>query len=105
MTTKLLLKISFALLMTLVVSGCLDINKIPITYIRVIIKHEGRWYCDIRKVTDKSTLSSTRERVASIEECNGTWGVSTEEFSKTREWLKASPKGTTNGSQNIREII
>lgn len=83
--------------MSLVLSGCRALDKAPIDELRVShytesIEHNGKIYytgvCSIRKVTDKSTLASVRVATEDLAACNGNWGMSGENFSKLRAYLK-----------------
>lgn len=83
--------------MSLGASSCSTIDKAPISmlYVPLITRmtcdetkcvYEGA--CDVRKITDKKTLSSVRVRVGHLKECHGTWGLSAEEFGKLRIYMK-----------------
>lgn len=81
---------------SLVLSSCVSIEKAPITkfYVPLITKvtcddttctYEGA--CDIRKITNKRTLASVRERVGHLRECHGIWGLSAQEMGRLRVYM------------------
>lgn len=90
------LKISFVLMMNLVLNGCRTLDQAPITELRVPILtkvtcdnvkciYEG--VCDVRKIVDKQSLSSVRDHVGHLMECNGIWGLTSKEFGELRIYL------------------
>lgn len=78
-------------------TGCITVEGIPITqfripYITESIIVDGKTYyagaCSVRVITDKKTLGSVRDHVGGLGECNGVWGITSDEYAKTRVYIQ-----------------
>ena len=66
--------------------GCKTIDEVPITHFYVVDTDHQK--CSIREITDKKSLASRRVATAPLEQCDGVWGISADEFAKLRVYLK-----------------
>lgn len=82
-------KIAVALyvLFVLILSvGCKSINSAPISKLYVLDLDND--VCSTREITDKKTLSSKRIAEGPAEDCDGIIGLSPEEFSNLRTYMR-----------------
>ena len=78
---KILLAVSLVFL-----CGCKTLENAPITHFYVIDTDNGA--CSKRQITDKKTLASVRVATLPIEQCDGVWGISAQEYLDLRTYLK-----------------
>lgn len=75
-------------LVSLLLSGCLNINDAPISKLYVIDTDHN--VCSERIITDKKTLSSRRIADHPLDFCDGVVGLSAKEFMNLRTFLKGN---------------
>lgn len=76
----------YILIVIFVSLGCKTMDAAPITHFYVIDTDHA--VCSVREITDKNSLSSVRVATVPLEQCDGVWGLSADEFSKLRVYLK-----------------
>lgn len=78
--------VSYILLVLLVSVGCKSINDAPISKLYVLDLDNN--VCSTRQITDKKTLSSKRIAEGPAQDCDGVIGLSPEEFSNLRTFMR-----------------
>lgn len=78
--------IVYILLVLLISIGCKSINNAPISKLYVLDLDNN--VCSTRQITDKKTLSSKRISEGPASDCDGVIGLSPEEFSNLRTYMR-----------------
>ena len=78
--------VAYILLVLLISVGCKSINDAPISKLYVLDLDNN--VCSTRQITDKKTLSSKRIAEGPAQDCDGVIGLSPEEFSNLRTFMR-----------------
>ena len=78
--------VAYIILVLFISVGCKSINNAPVTTLYVIDLDNG--ICSKRQITDKKTLSSKRISEGPASDCDGVIGLSPEEFSNLRTYMR-----------------
>ena len=83
---RMIVFLSLASLATL--AGCRTVNDAPITTLYVIdVQHQ---VCSVRKITDKNTLASVWVEDRPLWTCDGSVGLSMQEYLNLRTYMKGN---------------
>lgn len=78
--------IVYILAALLISVGCKSINNAPVSKLYVLDLDNN--VCSVRQITDKKTLSSKRISEGPASDCDGVIGLSPEEFSNLRTFMR-----------------
>ena len=78
--------VAYIILVLFISVGCKSINNAPISKLYVLDLDNN--VCSTRQITDKKTLSSKRIAEGPASDCDGVIGLSPEEFSNLRTYMR-----------------